>query len=443
MFRFALLVAADAQHLWTPRHSGGPHTSFHATSGSRLQFNLASVQVHDDVDEDGTVFLDVPGWAHLNVPGEPELPILRASMVLPRGASGQPHAVVTDVVKETVPLSSWGKRIKHSQGKCSLCTGCNSTVPRSEAAYHGVFPKTVAVTLEPVHTWRDVQGVVVEVQPFSVDHAKGVVEILHSCSIELSGMTVPTSNSKPAIVDPAFLSAHKFVYSNWMHFAHEYVTASDNGRVLVAYDQQFQSQAQTYADLVKQRLGSDVLMYQADSSASSIKNVISGHYKESAGLSYVTIIGRNVDAPTGSQTRKECDNCYAMMSGGVSLDLFVGRIGGSASEIETYLDKLKNYDSHSTAAWNKKAYGTAFNLAGDEYNTMTTIMSNLGDAGFTSREWDRDGQSSGQKSMSKMNSGLGVFSYIGHGSGTAWNTPSISVYDLERLTNTDMPFFVL
>merc|ERR1712025_1279057 len=48
---------------------------------------------------------------------------------------------------------------------------------------------------------------------------------------------------------------------------------------------------------------------------------------------------------------------------------------------------------------------------------------------------------SASKSMSEMNSGLGVFSYLGHGSGTAWNTPSISVDDLDELTNTDMPFF--
>lgn len=185
-------------------------------------------------------------------------------------------------------------------------------------------------------------------------------------------------------------------------------------------------------------------MYQADSSSDSIKNVISGHYKESAQLSYVTIIGRDVAAPTGSQTYKECDNCYAMLSGGVSLDLFVGRISGSsAADIESYLNKLKNYDSSSTAAWNKQAYGTAFNLAGDEYGTMTSIMSNLGDEGFTEHDWDRDGDSSASKSMQKMNAGLGVFSYIGHGSGTAWNTPSISEYDIQDLSNTDMPFFEL
>merc|ERR1712137_813290 len=214
-----------------------------------------------------------------------------------------------------------------------------------------------------------------------------------------------------------------------------------NGRVLVAYDSQFQSQAQTYADLVKQRTGSEVIMYQAASSSSAIKSKIQSLYKESAGLSYVTIIGRDVDAPTGSQTGKECDNCYAMLSGGTQLDLMVGRIGGSTSEIETYLAKLKKYDSSSTAAWNKKAYGTAFRLAGDEYDTMTALMGSLGQAGFTAHDWDKDGVASSSTSMSKINGGLGVFSYLGHGSGTAWNTPPISVDDTSRMMNTDAPFF--
>jgi len=213
---------------------------------------------------------------------------------------------------------------------------------------------------------------------------------------------------------------------------------------LIVHESQFKRHAQDYADFVKQQWSQDSILFEAVGSADTIKSTIKQHYSEDEGLSYVMIIGRNVPTPRGSATRAECDNCYAMLSGGVSLDLFVGRISGSsAADIESYLNKLKNYDSSSTAAWNKQAYGTAFNLAGDEYGTMTSIMSNLGDEGFTEHDWDRDGDSSASKSMQKMNAGLGVFSYIGHGSGTAWNTPSISEYDIQDLSNTDMPFFEL
>lgn len=165
----------------------------------------------------------------------------------------------------------------------------------------------------PTGTWRDVEGVVVEVMPVSVDHKKGVAEVLHSCDIELE-MIVGASDSQPLVVDPAFYDAYAFVFSNWEHQSHEYMPG-ENGRVLVVYESQYQSQAQSYADLIKSRGFSSVLMQEGKGSSSSIKNIISGHYKEAEQLSYVTIIGRDVDSPTGSSTGTVCDNCYAMMSG--------------------------------------------------------------------------------------------------------------------------------
>jgi len=203
------------------------------------------------------------------------------------------------------------------------------------------------------------------------------------------------------------------------------------------YSSQYKSQADTYAALVKQRLGDDRVLMSEAGSQSSIKETIKTHYNEPEKLTYVTIIGRDVDAPTGSHSGRECDNCYGMMSGGTQLDLAVGRISG---DIDTYLNKLKNYDSKSTAPWNKQAYGTACNLAGDEYSTATTVMSNLQKDGFTT-DWKKATQTSGSASLSKMNAGLGVFFYLGHGSGTAWNTPSVDERDIEGLSNTDMPFF--
>lgn len=61
--------------------------------------------------------------------------------------------------------------------------------------------------------------------------------------------------------------------------------------------------------------------------------------------------------------------------------------------------------------------------------------------GFSEHSWEHGSSASGRDQIAKMNKGLGVFSYLGHGSGSAWNTPSISVRDIQGLTNHDMPFF--
>lgn len=180
----------------------------------------------------------------------------------------------------------------------------------------------------------------------------------------------------------------------------------------------------------------------AGTSSGGIQKTISKHYKEAAGLSYVVIVGRGVPTKNGPTTGKECDHCYAMLSGGTSLDVFVGRLSGAkTADIETQLAKIQAYDSDSAAAWNKHAHGTAFNLAGDEYGTMTSIMSNLEGLGFSTHSWVHGDSASTSSIYSKMNSGLGVFSYLGHGQGNAWDTPMMSESDIRALTNTGRPFF--
>jgi len=71
-------------------------------------------------------------------------------------------------------------------------------------------------------------------------------------------------------------------------------------------------------------------------------------------------------------------------------------------------------------------------------------MKDLGDMGFTQHEYGMSTASgAGRKALKQMNNGIGVFGYIGHGSGTAWNTPSMGVRDVQSLTNNDKPFYSL
>jgi hypothetical protein len=190
-----------------------------ATSIFELKFNLANMEVNKEAD--GTFSLHVPGFSQLEVAGEPDLPIVRTSVLLPCGATGQVQAILQDAKTSTVPISEWGAGITASKGKCSLCSPCNITAPR-KAAYTGVYPNIPAVLSGPVETWRDVQFVPVEVQPVSVDHDKGVVTVLHSGAIKLQGVTVDSLASQPLTVEPSFYEAYKFFFANWDDLAHEY-----------------------------------------------------------------------------------------------------------------------------------------------------------------------------------------------------------------------------
>jgi len=332
---------------------------------------------------------------------------------------------------------------KPSQGLQPLKAMNRTLFAADPRSYAGLYPPAgVGVSSATVHTWRDVQGTIVELNPIAVNHEAGVVQILRKATVKVVSDVSLASVVKPKLVDPDFMDAYSFVYSNWKEHSHHFQAADKPGRVLVVYDSQFESQAEKYSDIVKQRMGQTPLMYEADSS-SGIQSKIKEHFAEAESLSYVTIIGRDVPTLRGSKTGgKECYHCYAMLSGGVSLDLFIGRLSGStAQDIETQLTKISNYDESSTEQWTKQAFGSAFNLAGDEYRTMTDIMANLGELGFTKHDWVHGGSTDASEIFEHMNQGLGVFSYLGHGQGDAWDTPMMTQRGIRSLSNQKMPFF--
>merc|ERR1711937_196195 len=72
---------------------------------------------------------------------------------------------------------------------------------------------------------------------------------------------------------------------------------------------------------------------------------------------------------------------------------------------------------------------------------MTKEMENLGEAGFTKHDWVHGGATNAQHIYEQMNQGLGVFSYLGHGQGDAWDTPMMTESGIRSLSNQKMPFF--
>lgn len=437
MFKFALLQSvATAQRAWT--HADGVNI-LDATSTSELKFILGNLELQGE--SNGGVSVAATGWSQLEIAGEPDLPVMRTAMAIPRGATlGNIKIELNDVDTESLILSSWGQRIEPSKGKCPLCGPCNITAPDAKA-YQNRYPASAPVTIAGLETWRDVHFVTVEVKPVSVDHVNNKVDVLRNATITLEGMS-GDPHMEPLGVEPHFFDAYKQFFSNWEHIAHEYTRNEQAGRVMVIYDTSLQDQAQTYKGIVQERLNpTDIVMYAADRSSSSIQSKIKSEHAAGQ-LAFITIVGRDVASPTGSQTREVCDNCYVMLSGGTNLDIAIGRISGDANGVDSYLKKLKAYDSHTSASWSKKAYGTYSMVMQDERRMDQNLQRIFQQGGWTF-DYKQDTQTSASESISKMEDGLGVFSYIGHGSGTAWNTPRFSVSQVESLRNSDKIFFEL
>jgi len=273
------------------------------------------------------------------------------------------------------------------------------------------------------------------------------MEVLHGATIDLVSDVETTPPMIPRVVDPDFHDVYSVVYSNFNHFIDFFVKGDKIGRTLIVHESQFKSHAQKYASYVKTQWQQESILIEAAATAEEIKSTIKKHYNEEAGLSYVMIIGRNVPTPTGSSTDAECDNCYAMLNGD-TLDVFVGRLSGATAEdIDTQLAKFKTYIGTSTDTWNEKAHGSCYPAPWDPtgYEQLfEDMMNEFGDMGFSQHEYVMSNTpGAGQKALEEMESGIGVFGYIGHGSGTAWNTPSMDVDDVQALTNSEKHFLEL
>jgi len=413
-----------------------------AVSQEKFQFRLSDIELKEV--ENNLLHIKMPDVPALQIRGEPALPVLREAVVLPH-ESGIWSAKVSNVQKTTLNLN--GRKVAPSSGALPICAqhiveAANVSGP----AYAGLYPLGEQVQLENPYQWRDISGAVLQILPVTVDHASGSLEILKSCDIELVS-TEASPTIERQVVDPDFHSVYSSVYSNFDHFADRFIAGDKMGRTLIVHESQFKSHAGDYADFVKEQWGQESIVLEAPGSSDSIKSAIKQHYSEDAGLSYVVLIGREVPTPRGSATSAECDNCYAQINGD-TLDVFVGRLSGASStDIETQLAKFKTYISTSQDPYNEKAHGSCYPAPWDPtgYEQLfKDMMSEFGEMGFSQHEYvmSNSGGAAG-KALDQMNSGIGVFGYIGHGSGTAWNTPSMDVRDVQGLTNTEKHFLSL
>jgi hypothetical protein len=267
-----------------------------------------------------------------------------------------------------------------------------------------------------------------------------------------SNFTFTNKAAAPLVVEKVWYDLYSFIYVNFDHVASNYESVDDLGRMLVITESQYQDGAQKFVDWKKTQGLKDVVLKTTSGSASSDKSAITKMYNEADSLSYVVLYGKNVPTFNCPKSRYECDCQFADMSNDNSpcagkLSIFVSRIaGGSKSENDAQVDKFMKYDQPK-AAWMTHTAGLALNLMGDEYRYMQDNLNAMKQFGFTQSTFMKDQSASSSQVEGLINGGLGIFYYIGHGSGTKWNCPQhtggISQSDVHALTNDYKNPFIL
>lgn len=416
MFLFFACVSVFALGAEVTLSYGGSGLS--CANELEFKFDLGDLVIKDI--DDSLVSLSVDGWTNREIKEEADLPVLREFVALPQ--RGDWRVVVEDVV--TVKHDLGGRRIIPSKGPLLL-----KQDPNEIPLIFGSEPKLATALLHPQHTMRDIPGTVLEINPIRYNRETFSLEIVVSCTVRLvTSMTA--SPWKAKLVDATFYDLYNFHYINFHHYAGtRYTKGDDLGRMYIFYDSKFEASAKAFAK-TKTDL-KDVLLAPCSGSADSLKALAKKAYGEADGLTYIVLFGRSCPTFNCQTSRRECDVKYAQMSADendITLDVFVSRISAnSQSEVDAQLGKFAAYtvmgQNKSVGDWSHQTAGLALDLIGDEYKFMHRNLDKMTAFGFTQATFMTDRSASSSQVNDLWNKGMGLYYYIGHGSGTKWNCP--------------------
>jgi len=406
----------------------------------------------ETVDIEGNQYsrVRVPGnWFTLDR-GEPELPFLTSSLIIPD--SGTP--VVRVVASQWREIAA--APVVPSKGNILRTQDPNEVSWTFGDAYStgGLHPTKEARLADP-YILRDYRGVSLRVYPVRWDADRGVLLALESMTLEVETSGSGGINEMPARVladiDPQFDNLYRLGFDNYATADKYEMVGTDGPMLIVCYDA-FMGAIQPFVEWKRER-GLDVEVITTGSvggTTSGIQGAISDRFNTPEGLTYVVFIGDIAQVPTYSGTYEGADDDtrYANLLGGdLYPELFVSRISAQTPEhVQTQINKFIRYERDPDAGgdWYHKGTGLASNEGSPaDYTRAEWLRQDL--LGYTFTEVDEIYQPSATSAhvAAAVNEGRSIVNYIGHGSGSSWSNPPFTTSDVLSLTNGWMHPWIL
>ena len=391
----------------------------------------------------GMVEISLPDEGYLDVPGDPRLPWICRSVIIPPREN-----VVAEVVS-----ARW-----HDVAGVDLAPGRGpiprtqdpSQVPYIQGESYGqdaFWPGRVAAMREP-YIMRDVRGAVLEVTPFQYNPKSQVLRVYDELVVRVARSGPATENVLPLGAPDrrdwtfAQMFAHHFV--NWV--PSKAISFSESGKMLIISHGPFMSAMQPFVDWKNSKGIQTTIVDVATigNNVTAIKNYIQGVYN-AGNLSFVLLVGDLAQIASGSFAGGESDPYYSTLSPDWYPEILVGRFSAeTVAHVQTQVLRSVEYEQmdHSLAAggWNTFGMGIASNQGPGHYGEydnqhMNLIRTDLLAYGFT--KVDQIYDPTGTKAMIKsgLEEGRRLVDYCGHGSDTSWGTTGWSNSDIANLHN--------
>ncbi|UCE67206.1 MAG: immune inhibitor A [Candidatus Zixiibacteriota bacterium] len=391
--------------------------------------------------------LDLPEEGISLVEGEPELPHISRSLIIPDNLKMKIRVIESEFID--IPSTP----VVPSKG--NLYRNVNpDDIPYTFGEMYNTdqwYPTELATLGEP-YILRDFRGIVVDLKPFRYNHAVKTLRVYNSVTVEVysdgpGGINIITRTEPFGKTNPDFNLLYNRHFINYSQGLLLYAPVMETGDMLVITYDAFHNDMMPLVEWKNQKgiKTAIVDISTIGNTSGQISNFIQAFY-DSTDLVYVLLVGDAAQVATPYASGGSSDPSYAKVDGNDNYpDIFVGRFSAeSADHVQTQVARTLNYEKFTqTGIWHHQGTG----IASDEgpghhgeydFEHIGYIRDDLLSYTYTLVDEIYDPGANSSQVSTALNSGRGFINYCGHGSTTSWVTSGFNNSNVNSLTNTGM-----
>lgn len=457
LFLVMLVLATVTQAGWVPfgdaAEPAAPELTLTASTKSGLTFEVAIPgMITDTVSYNGKQFdvLEIPGEGLLRKLGEPQIPVIGRMIAIPDNSG------VTVRVLEERTLELENYLVTPAVRK--LRSGAEPEFVIDERLYQAVtkYPGAGVELGEP-GIWRDYRVVRIQLNPIRFQPSTGKLTVVSWMKVEVrfsGSSTINAKVRKDPTISASFEQLYRRTLLNYEQFKRD---VEDIEPLLVIAHDSLVASMEPFIEWKNQK-GIPVtvaLTSEVGSTASAIKAYIQNAYDTWTPRPVsVMLIGDAPQIPTNYGIEScASDYMYTTLEGSdIDPDMFIGRlVAQTLAEVDNQVAKFVNYEQALSAqtTWHDKGIGISSSSTGPaginddtRLNNVRTRWLNWGMVSVDQLYVSNGGATVANVSNA-VNEGRAWLTYMGHGSGTSWSTPSFTNTHVDQLQNGDrLPFLM-
>ena len=396
--------------------------------------------------------------SRLLIAGEPDLPLICRSVIIPDTAKMQASVLDASYVDYQ------GINVASSKGNL-LRTVDPATIPYTFGDVYTTdawYPASIVSLREP-YILRDYRGQTVVLSPVQYNPMEKTLRVYTHVTVQLTPSGLDTTNillrTQPVTtVDATFAGIYAQHFLNYN--IGRYTPVEEQGNMLIiTYDSFYQDMVPFLQWKHQEGIPTEMVNVSTIGASNAIKSYIADYYNTN-GLTFVLLVGDSAQVPTFLLSGEASDPSYSYVVGNDHYpDLFVGRFSAETNaQVQTQVQRSVEYerDPQAGADWYHKGIGigSEYGVGDDneyDWQHIRNIRSQLLNFTYTYVDefyggsqggQDQPGEPSSSSVATALNDGRSILNYCGHGGPDGWGTSGFSSGNVNQLTNDNMLPFI-